>query len=80
MSSDIVVTQARPLPSIAVHKINESLSVDWTYNFYSIEGVKSWRLPVPYGQENPSLLAQIGKSDAHRKGRNWVTTRRAIQD
>ncbi len=29
---------SRPLPSIALHKIRESLSIEWTYNSNSIEG------------------------------------------
>ena len=28
----------RPLPNIALHKIRESLSIEWTYNANSIEG------------------------------------------
>lgn len=30
--------EARPLPQIALHKIQEALSVEWTYNSNSIEG------------------------------------------
>ena len=33
-----------------------------------------------YGQEYVSLLARQGKIDAHKEGRNWVTTRKAIED
>ena len=29
---------SRPLPNIALHKIRESLSIEWTYNSNSIEG------------------------------------------
>ncbi len=35
---------------------------------------------VPYGQEYISLLARQGKIDAHKEGRNWVTTRKAVRD
>ncbi|MBL1280856.1 MAG: Fic family protein [Fluviicola sp.] len=35
---------------------------------------------VPYGQEYVSLLARTGKIDAHKEGRNWVTTKKAIED
>lgn len=34
---------------------------------------------VPYGQEYVSLLARKGKIDAYKEGRNWVTTRAAVQ-
>ena len=34
----ITLSKARPLPSIAVDKIKESLSVEWNYNSNSIEG------------------------------------------
>jgi Fic family protein len=30
--------QSRPLPTIALNKIKESLSIEWTYNSNSIEG------------------------------------------
>ena len=33
-----VLSQSRPLPSIALQKIKETLSVEWTYNSNSIEG------------------------------------------
>lgn len=33
---------------------------------------------VPYGQEYVSLLARQGKIDAHKEGRNWFTTKKAI--
>ena len=35
---------------------------------------------VPYGQEYVSLLARQGKIDAHKEGRNWVTSKKAIID
>jgi len=34
----ITLSKARPLPSIAVDKIKESLSIEWNYNSNSIEG------------------------------------------
>ncbi len=33
---------------------------------------------VPYGQEYLSLLARRGLIDAHKEGRNWVTTKEAV--
>lgn len=33
-----------------------------------------------YGQEYISLLARTGKIDAYKEGRNWLTTREAIED
>ena len=35
---------------------------------------------MPYGQEYLSLLARQGKIDAYKEGRNWVTTKSAIDD
>lgn len=35
---------------------------------------------IPYGQEYVSLLARQGKIDAHKEGRNWVTTKKAIKE
>jgi Fic family protein len=35
---------------------------------------------MPYGQEYISLLARQGKIDAHKEGRNWLTTRKAIEE
>lgn len=34
----------------------------------------------PYGQEYISLLARTGKIDAYKEGRNWYTTKEAIDD
>lgn len=34
----------------------------------------------PYGQEYVSLLARTGKIDAYKEGRNWYTTKEAIED
>ena len=33
----------------------------------------------PYGQEYVSLLARTGKIDAYKEGRNWYTTKEAIE-
>ena len=33
-----------------------------------------------YGQEYVSLLARQGKIDAYKEGRNWLTTKKAIED
>ena len=35
---------------------------------------------LPYGQEYISLLARQGKIDAHKEGRNWFTTKEAMED
>ena len=35
---------------------------------------------VPYGQEYISLLARTGKIDAYKEGRNWLTTREAVEN
>ncbi len=35
---------------------------------------------LPYSQEYISLLARQGKIDAHKEGRNWFTTKEAVDD
>jgi Fic family protein len=35
---------------------------------------------LPYSQEYISLLARLGKIDAYKEGRNWLTTKQAILD
>lgn len=35
---------------------------------------------MPYGQEYISLLARQGKIDAYKEGRNWLTTREAVDN
>ena len=35
---------------------------------------------VPYGQEYISLLARQGKIDAYKDGRNWLTTKKALEN
>lgn len=35
---------------------------------------------MPYGQEYISLLARQGKIDAYKEGRNWLTTREAVEE
>lgn len=35
---------------------------------------------LPYGQEYISLLARTGKIDAYKEGRNWLTSKDAIDD
>ena len=35
---------------------------------------------MPYGQEYISLLARQGKIDAYKEGRNWLTTKKAIEE
>lgn len=35
---------------------------------------------MPYGQEYISLLARQGKIDAYKEGRNWLTTREAVEN
>ena len=37
-------------------------------------------IDLPYGQEYISLLARQGKIDAHKEGRNWFTTKKAVED
>ena len=35
---------------------------------------------VPYGKEYISLLARQGKIDAYKEGKDWLTTKAALQD
>ena len=35
---------------------------------------------TPYSQDYISLLARKGKVDAVKLGRNWMTTKKAVQD
>ncbi len=35
---------------------------------------------LPYGQDYISLLARQGKIDAYKEGRNWLTSKKAIED
>jgi len=35
---------------------------------------------VPYGQEYVSLLARQGKIDAHKEGKDWLTTKAAVKE
>ena len=48
-------------------------------NFQKISDIVS-EPNTPYGQEYVSLLARTGKIDAYKEGRNWYTTKEAIED
>ncbi|AWK06700.1 Fic family protein [Flavobacterium crocinum] len=50
-----------------------------TYDYQSISDIVS-EPESPYGQEYVSLLARTGKIDAYKEGRNWYTTKEAIED
>jgi Fic family protein len=52
---------------------------DNDYDFQEISNIVS-EPNSPYGQEYISLLARQGKIDAHKEGRNWYTTKKAIED
>lgn len=52
---------------------------DNNYDFKEISNIVSEPGSV-YGQEYVSLLARQGKIDAHKEGRNWFTTTKAIED
>ena len=52
---------------------------DNNYDFREISNIVS-EPNSPYGQEYISLLARQGKIDAHKEGRNWFTTKKAIED
>lgn len=50
-----------------------------TYDFKIISDIVK-EPDVAYSQEYVSLLARQGKIDAHKEGRNWYTTKEAIQN
>lgn len=52
---------------------------DNDYDFQDITQIVS-EPDSPYSQEYVSLLARQGKIDAHKEGRNWFTTKKAIDD
>lgn len=52
---------------------------DNDYNFQEISNIVE-EPNFPYGQEYVSLLASQGKIDAYKEGRNWLTTKDAIEN
>jgi Fic family protein len=52
---------------------------DNDYDFQEISNIVN-EPNSPYSQEYISLLARQGKIDAHKEGRNWYTTKKAIED
>ncbi len=50
-----------------------------TYDFQSIQNIVS-EPEAHYGHEYISLLARTGKIDAYKEGRNWYTTKEAIEE
>ncbi len=52
---------------------------DNDYDFQEISNIVNEPGSV-YSQEYVSLLARQGKIDAHKEGRNWFTTKKAIED
>lgn len=52
---------------------------DNDYDFQEISNIVN-EPSSPYSQEYISLLARQGKIDAHKEGRNWFTTKKAIND
>lgn len=53
---------------------------DNDYDFQEISNIVSEPNELPYSQEYISLLARQGKIDAHKEGRNWFTTKKAIEE
>lgn len=53
---------------------------DNDYDFQEISNIVSEPNELPYSQEYISLLARQGKIDAHKEGRNWYTTKKAIEE
>ena len=52
---------------------------DNDYDFQEISNIVN-EPSSPYSQEYISLLARQGKIDAHKEGRNWFTTKKAIDN
>ena len=52
---------------------NNDLEYDSISNIVSEPG-------TPYGMEYVSLLARQGKIDAYKEGKNWYTSKKAIED
>ena len=52
---------------------------DNDYDFQQISNIVN-EPSASYGQEYISLLARQGKIDAHKEGRNWFTTKQAIEN
>lgn len=52
---------------------------DSEYDYQSISSIVE-EPSMPYGQEYVSLLARQGKIDAHKEGRTWYTSKKAILD
>ncbi len=50
-----------------------------SYDYQTISDIVS-EPNTPYGQEYVSLLARTGKIDAYKEGRNWYTSKEAIDD
>jgi Fic family protein len=53
---------------------------DNDYDFQEISNIVCEPNELPYSQEYISLLARQGKIDAHKEGRNWFTTKKAIEE
>ena len=53
---------------------------DNDYDFQEISNIVSEPSSIFYSQEYISLLARQGKIDAHKEGRNWFTTKKAIEE
>ncbi|MDD2986950.1 hypothetical protein [Flavobacterium sp.] len=52
---------------------------DSDYDYQEISNIVS-EPDATYSQEYISLLARQGKIDAHKEGKNWYTSKKAIQD
>jgi|SRR5690606_35862353 len=55
-------------------------SLDNSYDQYQPISNIVEEIRAPYGQEYLSLLARKGKIDAFKEGRNWLTTKEAVEE
>jgi hypothetical protein len=58
---------------------NIYLNTSTDYKIYEDIQIIAEDPAVPYGAEYISLLARKGKIDAYKEGRNWLTTRSAVE-
>ena len=73
----------KKLTTLVLQGVERSLNlylniVPGAYQEYVAISIIAQEEEVPYGAEYISLLARRGLIDAHKQGRNWVTTKKAV--
>ena len=59
--------------------LNIYLNATPSYKEYQEISLLAEEPGIPYGAEYISLLARTGKIDAHKEGKNWMTTKSALE-